>query len=125
MKYKSEFDAIYESVLSAFGDEIGDPNSPTVSSSLTSDTPEVSAVEIEIVQGDSLEEIAKKLGVQVKGLRKVASKNTDGGKIYYRTRNIVKLVDQLKTALGVPVDSEEDDTQSHYETPASQEKNKN
>jgi hypothetical protein len=119
MKYKSEFDILFENVLSAFGDDLSGNTSPEGDTS--SDTPQLDSVEIQIVQGDSPTEITKKLDTQVKGLRKVASKNEDGGKIYYRTRNIVKLVDQLKAALGIVTAPEDEEEKPHFETPSTSE----
>ena len=97
---KNQFDIVYESLISEL-EPVAD---------ISSDTPQVDSLELQIVEGDSLQEIARKLDTQVKGLKKIASKNTDGGKIYYRTRNIVNLVNQLKESLGV-VTSDDSDTE--------------
>lgn len=119
MKYKGQFDILFESVLSAFGNEESPSASPDAVAVVTTE-PQLDPLEIEVVEGDSTQEITKKLDTQVKALRKVASKNVEGGKIYYRTRNIVKLVDQLKSALGV-VTPDDEEEKPHFETPGTSE----
>lgn len=103
---KSEFDLLFEETMNGFGQEA--PNAVV----LVSDQPNAPEGEDdggeEFSEGDSDGDVIGKLDKQFKGLRKVASGNKEGGKIYYRARKIQKLIDELKSRFGVATATEND-----------------
>jgi len=102
MKQKSTFDLLFEQTLGAFGQPVADvvvvSDQPLDSESDEDFGPDEDE---EVEESDDLSAIVKKLDKQFKGLKKVASGNEEGGKIYYRARNITKLIEQLKQKVGV------------------------